>query len=187
MSVLMQQIDAILPQTQCRECTYQDCQAYATAITKGDRIDRCKPGGVLILKKIAAIMQKDHTAFISKMSSPTAKIVTIKEADCIGCTKCIKACPVDAIIGAPKKMHNILKAECTGCNLCVSACPVDCIIKTSTLATYRPEIAKERYQQKSLRNNSNSNLFANISNDDAKVLATKNQYIKNIMQKKKHG
>jgi electron transport complex protein RnfB len=110
---LVDQIDAILPQTQCGQCSYPGCKPYATAIAAGDAdINRCPPGGE----------EGSDTA------APKPKSVAfIDEATCIGCTLCIQACPVDAIVGAAKQMHTIIATECTGCELCVAPCPVDCI------------------------------------------------------------
>jgi len=123
-------INAILPQTQCELCSYQGCLPYAEAIVnKGERIDRCEPGGIKTLREIAAITKQDATALESGMQKKTKTIThaVIREHECIGCTKCIQACPVDAIIGSGKKMHTVLTDICNGCELCVPPCPVDCI------------------------------------------------------------
>lgn len=123
-------IDAILPQTQCGLCGYKGCLPYAEAlVNKKASINLCPPGGVEGLKKLGEILQQDPTPYISDMEkkakSPLRAV--IREAECIGCTKCIQACPVDAILGASKSMHTVISDECTGCELCITPCPVDCI------------------------------------------------------------
>ncbi|NQY42640.1 MAG: RnfABCDGE type electron transport complex subunit B [Legionellales bacterium] len=179
------EIDNILPQTQCQECTYQDCLSYAKAIIRGDRIDRCVPGGIKTLKDIASILQRDSEPYLDKISKNSKQytIVKVREKDCIGCTKCIKACPVDAIIGAAKKMHTVIKKECTGCNLCIPACPVDCIEKTNEDIYYSPIIAKKRYYAKQKRIGKIDNNFTMISNKDKNIVKQKQQYIQNLLKK----
>ncbi len=123
-------IDKLLPQTQCQECSYQGCMPYAQAISDGsDTIDKCKPGGVETLHALAELMHLDPKPYLQTVLDNTKPetIVRIDHANCIGCTKCIQACPVDAVIGSPKYMHTILNSACTGCDLCVAVCPVDCI------------------------------------------------------------
>jgi Na+-translocating ferredoxin:NAD+ oxidoreductase subunit B len=123
-------IDALLPQTQCGLCDYDACLPYAQAISDGDAdIDHCHPGGTKTLEKLAHITGKSTAPYletVKKQYRPPA-IVTIREDECIGCTKCIQACPVDAIIGAAKQMHTIVAKDCNGCELCIEPCPVDCI------------------------------------------------------------
>ena len=124
------QIDEILPQTQCEECNYKGCKPYADAIENGEAdINLCPPGGVEVVVKLAALLGKDPAPYLQEAKDtmrPPAKAI-IREAECIGCTKCIQACPVDAIIGTNKMMHTVFTADCTGCRLCVEPCPVDCI------------------------------------------------------------
>ena len=126
---LVRRIDALLPQTQCTRCGYADCRAYAEAIAAGDAdINRCPPGGEATIVALAEL-----TARAMKPLDPACgehlplTVARIDEAACIGCTLCIAACPVDAIIGGPKRMHVILTTLCSGCELCVAPCPVDCI------------------------------------------------------------
>ncbi len=125
---LEEQLDAILPQTQCGQCGYPGCKPYAKAIVNGEAINKCAPGGEDTIKKIALLMGVEPPSLDESHSQDnTPKVAFIIEEDCIGCTKCIQACPVDAIIGAAKQMHTIISDECTGCDLCVAPCPVDCI------------------------------------------------------------
>lgn len=124
------QIDAILPQTQCGLCTYDGCMPYAKALANHEaEINLCPPGGVQGMVLIAELVGKDPSPFMAEMATKTKlpSRALIREAECIGCTKCIKACPVDAIIGSGKLMHTVLVDECTGCELCIAPCPVDCI------------------------------------------------------------
>lgn len=124
------EIDGILPQTQCGLCTFNGCMPYAEALAKKQAaINLCPPGGVKGLFAIAEILNEDPTPFIAEMEQkekPPMRAV-IREAECIGCTKCIQACPVDAILGSGKLMHTVIADECTGCELCIAPCPVDCI------------------------------------------------------------
>jgi len=125
---LVEKIDAVLPQTQCGQCGYPGCKPYAEAIAKGEAdINLCPPGGEDGIHKLADLLGVEFKPF-GENTKPRAKAVAfIDENDCIGCTLCIQACPVDAIAGAAKQMHTIIAAECTGCELCVAPCPVDCI------------------------------------------------------------
>jgi len=126
----IEQIDALLPQTQCGLCDYDGCKPYAEAIVQqGENIDRCPPGGVDTLNKLAEITEQDATPMIAdmKQKQKTVMVAIIREDACIGCTKCIQACPTDAIVGAAKLMHTVITNDCTGCELCILPCPVDCI------------------------------------------------------------
>ena len=126
---LVDKIDAILPQTQCGQCSYPGCKPYATAIAAGEAdINRCPPGGEEGIHKLADLLGMEFKPFGEDTAAPKPKSVAfIDESTCIGCTLCIQACPVDAILGAAKQMHTIIESECTGCELCVAPCPVDCI------------------------------------------------------------
>lgn len=127
-SPLVEQLDNILPQTQCGQCGYPGCRPYAEAIANGDEINKCPPGGETTIKELASLMGVDAKPLDSAHGVEEAKKVAfIREDECIGCTKCIQACPVDAIVGAAKQMHSVIIDECTGCDLCVDPCPVDCI------------------------------------------------------------
>ncbi|MES2917058.1 MAG: electron transport complex subunit RsxB [Pseudomonadota bacterium] len=126
---LVNQVEALLPQTQCGKCGTPGCRPYAEAIVAGTPINRCVPGGADTIAELSALLgvpaQPLDPAF--GVEPATQRIAFIREPECIGCTKCIQACPVDAIMGAAKLMHTVLVDECTGCDLCVAACPVDCI------------------------------------------------------------
>ncbi|MEW6312847.1 MAG: electron transport complex subunit RsxB [Pseudomonadota bacterium] len=126
---LVEQIDAILPQTQCGQCGFPGCKPYATAIAAGEAdINQCPPGGEEGIQKLAELLGVEAKPLNAEHGVPKPKSVAfIDENICIGCTLCIQACPVDAIVGAAKQMHTIIAAECTGCELCVAPCPVDCI------------------------------------------------------------
>ena len=126
---LTDQIDALLPQTQCTRCGYPDCHAYAEAIAKSETgIDRCPPGGTKTLRELGTLLsQPTHALDPSVGTFTPGTVAFIEESLCIGCTKCIAACPVDAIVGGPKLMHTVVEALCTGCELCLPPCPVDCI------------------------------------------------------------
>ncbi|WP_256930679.1 electron transport complex subunit RsxB [Pseudomonas sp. ABC1] len=124
---LVERIDALLPQTQCRECGYPGCMPYARAIVEGERIGKCPPGGQATVHALAALLDVQEVPVESGIAEPPTLLARIREEECIGCTKCIQACPVDAIVGAAKLMHTVIADECTGCNLCVPPCPVDCI------------------------------------------------------------
>jgi electron transport complex protein RnfB len=125
---LVDQIDNILPQTQCGQCGYPGCKPYAEAIANGDEINKCPPGGEATIKQLAELMGVEAKPLDAAHGvEDVKKVAFIREDECIGCTKCIQACPVDAILGAAKQMHTIIADECTGCDLCVDPCPVDCI------------------------------------------------------------
>ncbi len=125
---LAEQLDDLLPQTQCGQCGYPGCKPYAEAVANGEAINKCAPGGEDTIKKIADLMGVDVQPLDeAHQHDNSPKVAFIIEEDCIGCTKCIQACPVDAIIGTTKQMHTIIADECTGCDLCVAPCPVDCI------------------------------------------------------------
>jgi len=128
-SVTPLQVDACLPQTQCARCGYPRCIDYATAVSNGEvGIDRCPPGGDETIASLAALTGKAVIPLSAEVAAHSPPLLArIREADCIGCTLCIQACPVDAIIGASKLMHTVIAEECTACELCVPACPMDCI------------------------------------------------------------
>lgn len=122
---VVEQIDALLPQTQCGQCGHPGCRPYAEAIADGEAINRCPPGGDATIAALADLLGRDAEPLDGEAAAKT--VAYIREEDCIGCTKCIQACPVDAIVGASRYTHTVIAAECTGCDLCVEPCPVDCI------------------------------------------------------------
>ena len=122
------QVNDILPQTQCGQCGHPGCRPYAEAIADGEAINKCPPGGEATISALAALLDVEAIPLDEEHGEENVKTVAyIREAECIGCTKCIQACPVDAILGAAKLMHTVISIECTGCDLCVEPCPVDCI------------------------------------------------------------
>ncbi|WP_419844216.1 electron transport complex subunit RsxB [Actinobacillus pleuropneumoniae] len=123
---IVEQIDALLPQSQCGQCGYPGCKPYAEAIANGDQITKCVPGGQPLVVKIADLLGVEVPA-MDGVAEPEVKVALIHEDMCIGCTKCIQACPVDAIIGTNKAMHTVIPDLCTGCELCVAPCPTNCI------------------------------------------------------------
>ena len=124
---IAEQINALLPQTQCGQCGYPGCKPYAEAIAAGDKINKCPPGGETTIQALAELLDVEAEPLDAVEGEKPQLVAYIREAECIGCTKCIQACPVDAILGAAKQMHTVIASECTGCDLCVEACPVDCI------------------------------------------------------------
>lgn len=124
---LIQHIDALLPQTQCGKCGHPGCKPYAQGIANGEAINKCPPGGEETIAQLAQLLAVSVLPLDAERGSAPAQVAFIREAECIGCTKCIQACPVDAIVGAAKLMHTVIIDECTGCDLCVAPCPVDCI------------------------------------------------------------
>lgn len=124
---LIQRIDALLPQTQCGKCGHPGCKPYAEGIANGEAINKCPPGGDETIAGLARLLNVPVVELDISRGPAPAQVAFIREAECIGCTKCIQACPVDAIVGAAKQMHTVLIDECTGCDLCVAPCPVDCI------------------------------------------------------------
>ena len=157
---LINDIDTLLPQTQCGLCDYQGCHSYATAIINNEApIDRCLPGGVETLRELVYYLNRDPSPDIVAMEKKARPITVavIREEECIGCTKCTQVCPTDAIIGASKLMHTVIANACTGCELCLPPCPVDCIdIKTITPPTVvekkqKAQRWRSRYENKQRR------------------------------------
>ncbi|MED7818985.1 MULTISPECIES: RnfABCDGE type electron transport complex subunit B [unclassified Francisella] len=128
MIISVDSIDKVLPQTQCQKCTYEDCYSYAKAITNGEKHNKCITGGQKTLKELSKLLNKPEIPLdISLGQEKPRAIAKIDESMCIGCMKCILACPVDAISGTKKLMHTVIESECTGCELCIEPCPMDCI------------------------------------------------------------
>lgn len=151
---LIEQIDAVLPQTQCGQCGFDGCKPYATAIAEGRAdINQCPPGNNAGVQKLAAILNIAPKLHDTTYGHPKPNAVAvIDEAQCIGCTFCLRACPVDAIVGAAKQMHTVLYEACTGCERCIAPCPMDCISMQEVPEPATPQIqqqladrARERY------------------------------------------
>ncbi len=132
---LADQIESMLPQTQCGQCGFAGCKSYAKAIAEGEAdINCCPPGGAEVMKSMANLLGREvsaGTAAAVKVKS----VAVIKESECIGCALCNRSCPVHAVVGAAKHMHSVLSTECTGCEICYKACPVDCIEMRPVLPT----------------------------------------------------
>ena len=125
---IVDNIDSLLPQTQCGQCGYPGCRPYAEAVASGEaEINMCPPGGEMTMIAMAELLGRDPVALDAEALEKPPMIALIDEQECIGCTKCIQACPVDAILGAAKQMHTVFPLECTGCEKCIEPCPVDCI------------------------------------------------------------
>ena len=153
---LVDSIDELLPQTQCTRCGYPSCAAYAKAIASdGEAINRCPPGGEEGILALATLLRRPVVALDPDCGTAGPRLLAfIESEDCIGCTKCIRACPVDAIIGGPKAMHTVLPALCSGCELCVPPCPTDCIrIVPLNLPWSQADAnaARERFRQRERR------------------------------------
>lgn len=147
---LIQQIDALLPQTQCGKCGHPGCKPYAKGIAQGEAINKCPPGGTETIAALANLLSITVIALDTERGNAPAQVAYIREAECIGCTKCIQACPVDAILGAAKLMHTVIVDECTGCDLCVAPCPVDCIEMRPLPANVTPIVSGFAYESEDL-------------------------------------
>lgn len=187
-------LDKVLPQTQCGECGYDGCRPYAEALANDETsIDLCPPGGVVTLKALAKLLNKDHQPFeeaVKKNTRPAA-IAQIREDECIGCTKCIQACPVDAIIGRNKRMHSVITELCTGCRLCIEPCPVDCIdmIEKDNLsfdkdkARHRFLKRKARLKREETKKHTHYLKAKTLSAEDD--IKAKQDYIRKMLERKK--
>jgi electron transport complex protein RnfB len=150
---LARRIDALLPQTQCTQCGYDGCRPYAHAVADGTAdIDQCPPGGDEGVARLAALLGRAAKPLNPAHGAYRApQVAVIDEAICIGCTKCIQACPVDAIVGASKLMHTVIASWCTGCELCIPPCPVDCIALAPVPALPDAERSRQRHDSRGLR------------------------------------
>lgn len=154
-------IDALLPQTQCGKCGHPGCLPYAEGIAAGEAINKCPPGGTATIHALADLLQVPELSLALPATPP--QVAVIREAECIGCTKCIQACPVDAIVGAAKLMHTVINDECTGCELCIAPCPVDCI----DLIALAPPEAEEQRARADLFRTRHQNRLARLARNDA--------------------
>ncbi|WP_457437589.1 electron transport complex subunit RsxB [Pseudomonas sp. TE3786] len=154
-------IDALLPQTQCGKCGHPGCKPYAEGIAQGEAINKCPPGGESTIQALAQLLQVP--VLPPEVPPIPPQLAFIREAECIGCTKCIQACPVDAIVGAAKLMHTVITDECTGCELCVAPCPVDCI---DLLPLAEPEAQAQRRRADHFRQR-HENHLTRLQRDDA--------------------
>ena len=153
MSPLVLRLDSLLPQTQCTKCGYAGCRPYAEAMAAGEAdINQCPPGGDATVAELAAALRREPKPLNPEngLFRPP-QVAVIVEAICIGCTKCIQACPVDAIVGASKLMHTVIASWCTGCELCIPPCPVDCIALISVAALPDPDRSRERHDARAAR------------------------------------
>lgn len=174
-------IESILPQTQCGLCTYKGCKPYAEAIVNDqEKIDLCLPGGIRVLDKIGEITHTDTQPMHAEMQakSKPPMLAVIREAECIGCTKCIQACPVDAIIGAQKVMHTVFTDICNGCELCVEPCPVDCIDMIELPEKSEDQINALAHQSKMRYERRNERLERDIQQKKERHLSAKNAGLK---------
>jgi electron transport complex protein RnfB len=132
-------IDALLPQTQCRRCGHDGCLPYARAVAAGEAINRCPPGGTGTIDALARLLDREVLPPDPACGpTPARRVASIDNDACIGCTKCILACPVDAIVGAARHQHHVLADRCTGCDLCLPPCPVDCIAMVAVDQAWSP-------------------------------------------------
>jgi Na+-translocating ferredoxin:NAD+ oxidoreductase subunit B len=152
-------IDALLPQTQCTRCGYSGCKPYAEAIASGEaQINQCPPGGAATIAALASLLERARLPLnpANGIEGPPT-VAIIDEERCIGCAKCLPPCPVDAIVGARRYMHTVIEALCTGCELCIAPCPVDCIVMVPRSALRgdqlapAPSLNRERYAAHSAR------------------------------------
>lgn len=171
------EIETLLPQTQCRQCGYNGCRPYADAIATGRaRINQCPPGGDDLARELAALLGVEFEPLDPAFGvhKPPA-VAVIDEQACIGCTLCIKACPVDAIVGAPHLMHGVLAAECTGCELCLPPCPVDCIRMQETGVMLSREARRSAAAKARLRYEARSRRLQRLRAERASQLAARTQ------------
>lgn len=169
-------IDALLPQTQCTRCGHQGCRPYAEAVARGEaEINQCPPGGAATIAALAGLLRRQPLPLnpANGVEGPPL-VALIDEATCIGCTKCLPPCPVDAIIGARKQMHTVILALCTGCELCIAPCPVDCIsmVPRASLAHAPAAPASRANRERFLAHNER---IARRANERDALLASRKQ------------
>lgn len=166
-------IDALLPQTQCTRCGYAGCTPYAEAVASGAAdINQCPPGGTETLLALAALTGRAPNPLNRDNGLESAPTVAyIDEARCIGCTKCLPPCPVDAIVGGPRRMHTVIADICTGCELCIAPCPVDCIVMLPRLGSVAPGLELPQSSESRARFEAHNRRIARRAADRAATLA----------------
>jgi H+/Na+-translocating ferredoxin:NAD+ oxidoreductase subunit B len=169
------EIDRLLPQTQCTRCGYDGCLPYAEAIARGDaQINQCPPGGTETILALADLLHRDVAPLNRDNGLESAPTVAFIDEDrCIGCTKCLPPCPVDAIAGAPRRMHTVIAELCTGCELCVAPCPVDCIVMRPVLASFVPTLSLPDAADSRRRYTAHNERIARRAAERAATLAAK--------------
>ena len=185
-------IDALLPQTQCRKCGYDGCRPYAEALAAGSAdINRCPPGGAEGIADLARLLGMPASPLDPECGAAGPRVVAvIDEARCIGCTLCIQACPVDAIVGAAKLMHTVVRSECTGCELCLPPCPVDCIalierVPAPDAQARRAEAqrARRRYEARAQRLQKSGKTAGAKAAREAEAESRKRETIQRVMER----
>jgi len=168
-------IDALLPQTQCTRCGYPTCREYANAIAQGAAdINQCPPGGTETILALAALTHRPPSRLNADNGFEAAPTVAfVDEERCIGCTKCLPPCPVDAIVGGPRRMHTVIADICTGCELCVAPCPVDCIVMRPRLGSVAPSLALPRADESRALYEAHNERIARRAAERAATLAAK--------------
>lgn len=152
-SPLVEQLQSLLPQTQCERCGFKGCKPYAEALATGETdVNLCHPGGDVTMRALAALLGKPEIPLSEEAkTAQIPQVAFIREDECIGCTKCVRVCPVDAIIGSGKTLHAIIAKDCTGCGLCLPVCPVDCIdllpTEETTATTWTVDASVERIKK----------------------------------------
>ena len=153
MTSLADRLDALLPQTQCTQCGYGGCRPYAQAMAAGEaELNQCPPGGEAVIASLAQVLGRAARPLDPARGPYRApQVAVIDEGVCIGCTKCIQACPVDAIVGAAQRMHTVIASWCTGCELCLPPCPVDCIALAPVAQLPAADLSRERHRARNAR------------------------------------
>jgi len=162
---LIQRIDALLPQTQCGKCGHPGCKPYAEGIARGEAINKCPPGGQETITGLVLLLRVPILELDTSRGDAPAQVAYIREAECIGCTKCIQACPVDAIVGAAKLMHTVIIDECTGCDLCVAPAPSIVLRCAHWSEGYRSSAAWQRTKTNAVNEISSATVHGNALNN----------------------
>lgn len=180
---LVEKIELLLPQTQCRQCGYAGCKPYAEAISQGQAdINQCPPGGEQGIRQLSQLLNLPPKSLNSQSGvEKPFQVAVIIEVDCIGCTRCLPPCPVDAIIGASKQMHTVVAQQCTGCELCLAHCPVDCIVmQTPIEPKFDAMQARKQHQAKNQR-------LAKLEAEKAERLNRQKMLLAKLKQAKSSG